>query len=135
MNKNVRHLLTYGITTLVGLLMLFLTIELQGYALVEDTQEKLRILADAFTIPGVTIPLFGILVMIANDGMFYGLSYVFSYAFRMLIPGADKTHERYGDYVARKSESGKVRGFGFLFIVGGVFLLVAVILTVLYFTV
>ncbi len=135
MNKNVRRLLTYGITTLVGLLMLFLTLELQGFAEQTAAQERLRILADAFTIPGVTITLFGVLVIIANDGMFYGLSYVFSYAFRMLIPGADKTHERYGDYVARKSETGQVRGFGFLFVVGGSFLLVAVVLTVLYFTV
>lgn len=135
MSKRIRHLLTYGITALVGLLMLFLTLELQDFAQVTDTQEKLRILADAFTVPGVTISLFGVLVIIANDGMFYGITYVFSYAFKMLIPGADKHHERYGDYVARKSASGKVSGFGFLFAVGGVFLLVAVVLTVLYYKV
>ncbi len=135
MNKRLRPLLTYGIATLIGLLMLFLTLELQDWSGIADAQEKIRILADAFTIPGVTITLFGVLVIIANDGMFYGLSYVFSYAFRMLIPGADKTHERYGDYVARKRESDKVTGFGFLFVVGGVFLAAAVVLTVLYFKV
>lgn len=133
MNRAVKNLLKYGITAAVGLLMVALTVDLHGYADAADTQTKVRILADAFTIPGVTITLFAVLVMISNEGLFWGVSYVFSYAVKMLLPGGDKTHERYGDYVARKHDGGPVRGFGFLFIVGGIFLAVAVILTVVFY--
>lgn len=135
MNRKLKNLLKYGITASIGLLMVTLTVDLHGYAAAENTQEKIRILADAFTIPGVVIILFGVLVMIANEGMFDGLTYVFSYAAKMLIPGMDKTHERYADYVTRKREKGPMKGFGFLFVVGGIFLAVSILFTVLFFIV
>lgn len=135
MNRKFKNLLKYGITAAIGLLMVTLTVDLHGYAAADSTQEKIRILADAFTIPGVVILLIGVLVRISNEGMFDGLLYVFSYAAKILIPGADKTHERYVDYVARKREKGPAKGFGFLFVVGGIFLAVSVVFTVLFFLV
>lgn len=130
----VKNLLKYGLTTLVGALMVWAVLSLHGFAKAADTAAKLRILADAFTIPGTVITLFGVLVILANEGAFEGVSYVVGYAFRMLIPGRSlERPQSYADYVLERREKGKVTGFGFLFWVGGAFLLLAVVFTVLFF--
>lgn len=129
-------LLKYGITTLIGALMAYATINLHGFSSAVTDVDKYRILADAFTIPGVVILLCGVLVAVANEGMFNGISYAMSYAIKMLIPGqAANRHEKYGDYVERKQAKGGVRGYGFLFIVGGVFLAIAVVFIALFYSV
>lgn len=126
-------LLKYGITSIVGALMAWATIELHGYADAATALERYRILADAFTIPGVVLMLCYVLVAVANEGAFEGISYALSYAVTMLIPGANKKHERYGDYVARKRERGGIRGFGFLFFVGAAYFVVALIFIALFY--
>lgn len=115
--------------------MVLLTLYLHGFSELTDTAERFRLLADAFTIPGVIMVMVGFLVMVANVGFFHGISYVVTFAIKMLIPGPNKGRERYGDYVERKRKQGKVKGYGFLFITGLIFVLIAVIFTVLFYTV
>lgn len=128
-------LLKYGITAFVGALMAYGVISSYGLALAQTDAERYRILADAFTIPGVVIFLCGVLVAIANEGTFEGLSYVMTYAIKMLIPGGGKKHEKYGDYVERRREKGGVKGYGFLLITGGVFLALAAVFIALFYSV
>lgn len=135
MSKLQKNLLKYGITVAVGAGMVYLTLALNGYVELTELADKYRLIADSFTIPGVVIALSGFLVMVANDGLFYGLSYAVSYAVRMLVPGMDKTRERYGDYVERKRAKGKITGYSFLFITGIAFILVAVVFIILYYNV
>ena len=133
MSKNLRNnLLKYGIAALVGGAMTYFTLWSYEYTAVVDTAEKLRLLGDAFTIPGVILIMVGFLVMVANGGFFNGISYAFSYAVRMLIPGANKDVGKYSDYVERRSKTPKM-SFSFLFVVGGVFLAVAVVFVVLFY--
>lgn len=134
MSRSVKNLLKYGLTTMVGGLMVWAVLNLHGYVNAVETSERLRILADAFTIPGTVITLFGVLVILSNEGAFEGVSYILGYTFRMLIPGrAGERPQKYADYVLQRREKGKVTGFGFLFVVGGVFLLLAILFTVLFF--
>lgn len=134
--KNLKTiLLKYGITVFIGGLMAYSVISSYGLAAAQTDAEIYRILADAFTIPGVVILLCGVLVAIANEGTFEGLSYAVTYAFKMLIPGTGKTHEKFGDYVARRREKGGVKGYGFLFVVGGVFMAIAVVFIALFYSV
>ena len=135
MSRRKNILLKCGIAAAIGAGMVWLTLSLHGFSELTDSAARIRLLADAFTIPGVIMVMVGFLVMVANGGFFNGVSYVASYAVKMLIPGANKNHERYGDYVVRKREKGKVTGYGFIFVVGLVFVLVAVIFTVLFYTV
>jgi len=127
------NLLKYGLTVLVGGLMAGFTIISYGYGDAGTTAEKLRILGDAFTIPGVVLIMFGFLVLVANGGFFNGLSYAASYAVKLLLPGTSKDMEKYGDYVERKRAGGKKAAAGFLFIVGGAFLLIAIVFVALYY--
>ncbi len=127
-------LLAYGITTLVGGLMSGSVLSLHGYSLAETTAEQYRILADAFTIPGVVLMLCWVLVWLSNEGAFEGLSYICRYAVKMLIPGGMKDMERFGDYVERRREKGPLRGTGFLFVTGAVFFAVAVVFIALFYS-
>ena len=135
MNRSwVKNPLKYGLTTAVGALLAWAVLDLHGFAAAADTASRLRILADAFTIPGTVITLFGVLVILSNEGAFEGVSYVIGYGLRMLIPGrALERPQSYADYVLDRREKGKLTGFGFLFVVGGVFLLLAIVFTVLFF--
>ncbi len=127
-------LLKYGITAAVGGLMTWSVLSLHGYAEAATDAERYRILADAFTIPGVVLMLCWVLVWISNEGAFEGISYAFSYAFRMLIPGGSKNPERYSDYVLRRREKGRLRGVGFLFFTGAVFFLIALVFIALFYS-
>lgn len=133
MKKPLSWYLKYAITTAIGALMAWAVIDLHGYADAASLEDKYRILADAFTIPGVVLMLCWVLVFVANEGAFEGISYALSYSVKMLLPGANKKHERFGDYVERRREKGKVRGVGFLFFVGAAFFLVAVVFIVLFY--
>ncbi len=128
------NLLKYGITVLIGAIMVWLTLSLHGYEEAATAAERYRILSDAFTIPGVIFVFCAVLVMVANKGAFEGISYIFGYAFQMLIPGAaGGKREKYGDYVERKRSKGQAKGFGFLFIVGLVFIAVSVVFIALFY--
>lgn len=126
-------LLKYGITSAVGILMVMATLDLHGYAEASSALERYRILADAFTIPGVVLMLCAVLVAVANEGAFEGISYALSYAVSMLIPGIHRERERFEDYIERRREKGRTRDFGFLFFVGAVFFAIAVIFIVLFY--
>lgn len=128
-----RVLLKYGAAVFAAALMAFSVIELHGYALADTAAERYCILSNAFTIPGVILIMCWALVLVANEGAFEGISFAVTYAVKLLIPGVGNRQERYGDYVERRRAKGKTKGFGFLFYVGLVCLLAAVVFTVLFY--
>ncbi|MCI9071631.1 MAG: DUF3899 domain-containing protein [Lachnospiraceae bacterium] len=87
--------------------------------------ERCRMLSDAFLIPGLLMVLFGLLVVLSGKGALDGISYALRRAVGMLLPGSRLREERFFDYVERKREK-PLRGYGFLFVVGGIFLLVSI---------
>lgn len=127
-------LLKYGITALIGALMVYTVLQTYGYADAATQVDKVLILSNAFTIPGVILIMVGFLVIASNEGAFNGISYAMSYAVKMLVPGAAgaSKQERYGDYVMRKREKGKAKT-GFIFLVGLVYLVIAIVFTVLFY--
>lgn len=134
MNKTVKSLLRkYLITFFFGGLIAYFYVSQRDFAAVE-LMEKYRILCDAFTIPGVLMIMFGFLVVVSNEGIFDGLLYAVTYAARALIPfGRQREHEKYADYVERKRDK-RVSGFGFLFISGAVFMAVAMVFLMLFYS-
>ncbi len=94
-----------------------------------------RLLSDAFLIPGLCMVFAGLMTVIINDGFFYGLGYAFNRVKDFCIPGraALRKMESYGDYVARKREEKPITGYACLFIVGGAFLLLAILFIALFY--
>ena len=135
MSKWIARLLKYGITAAVGGVMCAGVLSLHGYADAASAADRYRILADAFTIPGVILMLSWVLVWLSGEGAFEGISYAFSYALRMLVPGGSKNPERYSDYVLRRREKGGLKGVGFLFFTGAAFFLVALVFIALFYSV
>lgn len=86
--------------------------------------ERCRMLSDAFLIPGLLMILFALLIMITNEGALDGISYMAGRAISMLIPGLRKRDESFYDYIQRKRDH-RLRGYGFLFVVGGCSLVVS----------
>lgn len=125
------RLLKYGITGGICLLLALVYCAARDFFQLE-LAEKYRVLCDAFTIPGLLCLCVGALIWASNDGFFYGLSYCLNVAWRALIPGARYKTERYYDYVTRKKEK-RIPGYGFLFLVGGVCMAVAIVFLVLFY--
>lgn len=121
----------YGIATAVCGLWAALLLRANGYSSALPAAERYRFLCDAFTVPGLMVFLVGVLTALANEGSFNGVSYAVLYAIRRLIPGNGGQKETYADYVERKREH-RVRGYGFLFLVGGVFFAVGIVFLILF---
>ena len=130
------YVLKYGITTLIGGLMAWAVIRLHGLEDAASQADRFRILTDAFTVPGVVLILVGVLVWISNQGAFDGLSFVGKRLVHSLLPflftNKNGKIETYYDYVSRKKAAGGIRGYAFLFIVGGVFFAASLVFLFLY---
>ena len=127
-----RTLIKYGVTVLLGAGLVWLTLELQGYAYLKSDMERYRLLSNAFTIPGSILLMLGLLVLISSTGAYDGLTYALRWLRMTLLPFGASKHERYYDYVQRRRTRPKVHG-GFLMVVGGAFLAVAVVFIFLFY--
>ena len=137
-SKRVRSfLLKYGIATLIGGMLSVTVFYLHGFGEAETWTERLRILADAFTIPGVVLIFSGLLVWVGNQQLFSGITYAGSRMFRALIPfgRSREVHETYYDYVTHKREKGGVKGYHFLYHVGGIYFALALVFYILFYVV
>ena len=124
-------IIKYSVTTAIGLLLAYITLNNYGFFEATSMQERYLCLSNAFTIPGVVIMMCGALVWIAQQGMFDTLSYAGKMVVDQFRPSVYK-HCKYGDYVMEKRENRKKGGFGFLVITGAVFVTIALVFNVLY---
>ena len=130
-----RNLMTYGTSFLLGGGLFYLYIRLRDFP-VEEASENYKMLSDAAAVPGVLLVMLGTLIWVSKQGALDGVSYGVSRLFRGLIPGGRlQKDEKYFDYVERRREKAKqTRGYAFLFISGLVFLAIAGVFIVLYYT-
>ena len=98
----------------------------------DDAGTDAALLSDAFLVPGALLLLAGCLLWIVREGTFAGMGYTFRKLWNSLhsqeYQAAHK--ESYAEYRARKSA--QKTPFLFLLVSGGVFLLPAVLFTILY---
>lgn len=94
------------------------------------TVETLQILCDSFFGAGALVFGAGLLVVCSNGGAFYMLSYGFIKLRDLFRRGAKGKYKDFYEYSESKKE--KKRGFGYMLIVGLVFLVVAVAFLIAY---
>ncbi|MCR5231689.1 MAG: DUF3899 domain-containing protein [Acholeplasmatales bacterium] len=121
-------IIKYSVAIIVATGLLFMALGLRNYFSVEDNKEKIKMLSDGFTIPGVFLCLLGVLVWISNQGAFTGVSYLVKRMFTALLPRFRK-EETYAEYRENRK---KYSGYLFLFIVGGAFLITGIVLAIVY---
>ena len=123
----------YAVTAALAVLASAGHLWLHGWSSALPREERYRILCDAFTVPGLMLVLAAALVALSNEGSFDALGYAMRYAVQRLIPGAGLRQETYGEFVERRREQGRVRGYGFLWHVGLAFLCAAAVFLYLFY--
>ena len=130
-----KNLIKYGVTSILSLALAFLYIYMRvdfSNPGATELVEWYRIVCDGFTIPGLILLMFGCLMSLSNAGAMDGLGYVVVNGFKMLIPGAAIKMERYKEYLERR-RANRVRGYGFLYVVGAACMAVALVCMVLFY--
>ena len=128
----VRYLKRYGLWSAFAVVMA------GGYLWVGGVwavalKEQLRLLCDAFAIPGVLLLCLGALIWTMGQGALDGLTYSLRLALGALIPGKRlEKEENYGAYVAsrRAKSRGKVSD---MLICGGVAVGISLVFLALYY--
>ena len=136
MKDSRKIILRYTITTAAAGLMSLLALYLRDFGDATTLGDKYRMLADAFTIPGVLLIMFGALVWVSSEGFFDGLTYAFSRFGGMLIPffKGGKEHLTYYDYKMKMKDK-RAHGYSFMFFVGIVFVAIAVVFIALFYSI
>ena len=135
-NSQKRGFLPYLISSLFVLALAALYIGLRDF-FNQPLVDQYLMLSDAFTIPGVLLILLGCLIWATDLGGFYGIGFVVNYAKKSImsfvVPGALGDIENFHDYVERKKAEGRITGYGFLYIVGGIALAISFIFMYLFY--
>ena len=123
-----------GITVGLGLAYaIYLVIYKNAFA--QPVGTMMRILSDAFFLPGILMILCGLLVIVSNEGAFDALAYTGKSVRRIIIPerpGEKRVY--YREYVEQRRQK-KATGFSFLFVIGGVFTAIGLIFMLIFYLV
>lgn len=131
MKRTVKNaLLRYALTLSAGAAMVWLVLDLHGFAEKTTAADRYLVLSNAFTIPGTVLLMSGILTLISGTGALDGLTYALNWLKLTLLPFGKQP--RYMDHVERRKNRPKFRG-GFLLICGALFLAVAVFFLVRFY--
>ena len=136
--NNKKLLFRYVVTTLICAAVTVCYIWSQGLS-DKSVIDKYKILADGFTIPAILLGSFGLLMIIADTGTLDGVVFGMMSAFQMLsfqifskgkpISYAEFKEQREDIRERRRANGG---GFGFMLVVSGVFLLIAIFFVFLF---
>ena len=93
--------------------------------------EKIRLLSDAFLVPGVCLAGIGLLVLVSRGGVFDMLSFAIIRLFDLFRK--DCRNPKYKDfYEYRQAKKGNKRPIAFMLIVGVGFLLMSIVFTAIW---
>lgn len=123
-----KYLITSGAAVLAGVIVMWL----EGFFSGLDVINQMRVLADAFSVPGVLLIMIGVLVWVSSEGIFDAFGYAFYHARAMFIPSFRAyKHVTFYDYKMERSGK-RAHGFSFLFFTGLGFLAVGIVFTVIH---
>ena len=134
--KIVKLIIKYAVCFLIEGIMVWIVAENYSLATAESDLLRYRILADAFTVPGVAFLMLGLLVWVSTTGFFDGLSYALRRFGRIFtFQGAsDATMKKYYDYKMERAGK-RYSGYSCILISGAVFFAIALVFLVLYYQV
>lgn len=131
--KIVSYLKKYIISFVILGVSTWFILALREFSQADAATVRYLNLADAFTIPGVIMLMAGVLVWVSTTGNFDMLTYGLLRAKEAFIPSPTAKDEKFYDYKMRK-EKKRIKGYSFLFISGGIYMIPAIIFNILYYT-
>ena len=125
------YLLKYGIGTLSCIGLVAMT--MAGFDFSGASEKDIMCCwSDAFTVAGALPILSGLLLWVTGQGAFNGIGYSLSMAGKSLVPGGRLGEmETYAEYIERKSQK-RAKGYGFLFVLGTIFLAIGLVLMLIF---
>lgn len=130
-SRRIKLLRSYGITIAVGVLLGYLYLCANPLSDAPDMQTKFVFLCNAAFVPGILFVLSGLLVWCTGQGSIDGLTYSLGLFFKTINPFEKiGKPEKYHEYVERKNKK-RLKGYSFLFVTGGAFIFVSVVLYVI----
>lgn len=130
--KQSKRWLKYLSTVIVALVMAFVICLAKDIFNVEEPEMILRILCDAFFIPGIVLFCFGLLTVCSKSGTFDGLGYTFKAMGRVFRNYRNDESQPKTYYEYKESVKGKHKIAWHFLIVGGAVAIVGVILTIIH---
>ena len=125
-------ILRYSITFWVGLIIALVIMLSKSIFSQDNAKNVHHILTDAFFVPGVVICGYGLLVMASNGGTFDMLVYGVKRLFSLFQKDINKVkYKTFYDYRVAKQET--KNPFGYLVIVGLIFIGVSMVFLILYY--
>jgi len=122
----------YIIASLVGFAVMTGVLFMRDFFSLTDPTETFAALCDACFVPGVLLAGVGALLFVADDGLFdifaFGIQKVARLSLRKKREGTAPL--TFYDYRAMK-QGGRKGGFGFLLVIGGMYLIAAVVFLLL----
>ena len=113
-----------GLVVMVSMFLIYFAVN-NGFAGSKTWKEMSTLLSNGFFLSGGITLGAGLLVFVANEGQFYFLSYTVKRILSKFVHSIPEATMTYGDYVAARK--GKRTPFGFLIILGLVFVAMAAI--------
>lgn len=127
------NLIKYGITAGIGLGLTCWYVIPRDIAQL-DAAEMYRILCDGFFLPGIFMIFVGLMFVMNNLGALDTISFAFHYLAHTFLPVAFGEGQSYLEYVEARREK-RISGFGCIFVVGTVFVVIATVFLMLFYTV
>lgn len=132
MKSFLKKAVPYFVSAVVGMVVFTIIVCTKKIWNYDDGKQVLRILSDAFFVPGVILAGVGLLIFASNGGAFDMLSYAFI-RFCDLFR-RDVRNKKYKDfYEYREAKKDKKRGMAFMLIVGVIFIALAGIMLIAYY--
>lgn len=132
MKSFLKKAVPYVVSAVVGMVVFTIIVCTKKIWNYDDGKQVLRILSDAFFVPGVILAGVGLLIFASNGGAFDMLSYAFI-RFCDLFR-RDVRNKKYKDfYEYREAKKDKKRGMAFMLVVGVIFIALAGIMLIAYY--
>ncbi|MCI8988524.1 MAG: DUF3899 domain-containing protein [Clostridia bacterium] len=132
MKSFLKKAVPYVVSAVVGMVVFTIIVCTKKIWNYDDGKQVLRILSDAFFVPGVILAGVGLLIFASNGGAFDMLSYAFIRFFDLFR--RDVRNKKYKDfYEYREAKKDKKRGMAFMLIVGVIFIALAGIMLIAYY--
>lgn len=132
MKSFLKKAVPYVVSAVVGMVVFTIIVCTKKIWNYDDGKQVMRILSDAFFVPGVILAGVGLLIFASNGGAFDMLSYAFIRFFDLFR--RDVRNKKYKDfYEYREAKKDKKRGMAFMLIVGVIFIALAGIMLIAYY--
>lgn len=126
-------IIRYAITVLIGVVMAVCVSFIKSLYWLNDTVEIVKVLSDCFSLPGLVLVLFALLVVCSNGGTFDMLTFGVKKVVLLLKRNlSERDRESFYEYRKRRQEN--KRSFAYIMIVGAVYLAIGIIFIAIYYS-